>query len=354
VTEYKPLPDISELTFDLPELSAAETAAATTLPVLESSFEFGAGPIDQVRLTLGSGVNPGPIAEEIQLLVGGSAFTIRLEQPVLAPLLSRSGYTGDADVIGQDTSLAGLVLEHFLTPALDRLEAALGLSARINRLSDATGTEDPAVLRVCFRLESALWDAPCLGEVVATSATAADLLRARLSHALPVPGPARLDLPLMCSLSGPDILIRRADLAALLPGDGLLLDPVLDLQGPLYLRLGHQKMARVDWRDTRLVVTGLANQVSPSEESRTMQGFDDDSITIDELPVTISLELDRIQVSFASLSDLRVGSVIPFNSGKPQKVRVLANGRAFASADLLQIDGRLGIRITDLATPRAE
>ena len=62
----------------------------------------------------------------------------------------------------------------------------------------------------------------------------------------------------------------------------------------------------------------------------------------------LSLELDRMELSFAALADLRVGSVVPFKAGRPEKVRVLANGRAFATADLLQIEDRLGVRITGL------
>jgi type III secretion system YscQ/HrcQ family protein len=353
VTEYKPLPEISALEFDLPELSAAEIASATTLPVMATSFEFGAGPIERIKLTLDANSVPGSIAEEVELVVEAASFTVRLEKPVLGPLLERAGYSGDLDVVAQDAPLAGIVLEHFLSPALGRLETALGLSAQISQVAQTTGAEVSAVLRVRFTLESDLWETPCRGEILATSAAAGDLLRTRLAHVLPTPGPARLDLPMTCSLRSPDIMIRRSELAALAPGDGLFLEPIFDPQGQLYLFFSHKQMACVDWRDKRLIVTGLANLVSPPEESRIMQCFDDDAITIDELPVTISLELDRIQVSFASLSDLRVGSVIPFNNGKPQKVRVLANGRAFAVADLLQIDGRLGVRITDLA-PRSE
>jgi type III secretion system YscQ/HrcQ family protein len=353
VTEYKPLPDISVLEFDLPDYSPADIAALTALPVKTTSYDFSCGPAGQMRLTLDCDCVPGSIHEEIDLIIDQAALTVRLEKRLSGPLLALSGYAGSPEVIAQDPPTAGLVLEHFLTPTLEQLERGEGFSLQIRQVAESIPKDDPVLSRLRFKLESALWETPCVGELVATSPIAAEFLRARFARALPLPGPARLDLHVPCSLLSGETTVRQADLAAMVPGDGLLLPPTINLQSPLYLRFSHQKMARVDWRDKELVVTGLADIPSPHEETHAMQSFDDDSITIDDLPVTISLELDRIEISFASLADLHVGSVIPFSIGKPQKVRVLANGRGFATADLLQIDGRLGVRISALA-PRPE
>jgi type III secretion system YscQ/HrcQ family protein len=353
VTEYKPLPDISVMELDLPNYSPSDIAASTALSVITTSYEFSCGPAGQMRLTLDCDCIPGPIEEEIELIIDQAALIVRLEKALSGPLLAVSGYAGSADVIAQDPPTAGLVLEHFLTPTLEQLERAEGFSLQIRQVAETIPTDDPVLSRLRFKLESELWETPCVGELIATSPLAAKLLHARFVPALPLPSPARLDLPVPCSLLSGETTVRRADLAALVPGDGLLLPPAINLQSPVYLRFSHQKMARADWRDKQLVITGFADTVLPREETHAMHRFDDNSITIDELPVTISLELDRIEISFASLKDLHVGSVIPFSAGKPQKVRVLANGRAFATADLLQIDGRLGARITALA-PRAE
>lgn len=350
MTHHPTMPLISALKFNLPSLTADELAAAISLPLIRTSFDFAAGPIERVEVTLDTSLKPRSVAEEIDITVDAATFTIRLEQPILGPLLDRSGYPGALAAMAGDPMLAGIVLEHLLTPALGKLEADRGLSVRINRVATASLEQAPAELRVSFELGSELWGSGCVGEMIARSPAAAEALRTMFAQLAPPPGAAPLDLPMSAALLGPAFRSSRKELAALVPGDGLLLDPDFTLQGPLYLRFGARKMARVDWRDKRLVVTGLANTATPLEEIHAMDGFDNETITIDDVPVTLSLELDRVEVTFASLSDLRTGSVIPFKTGKPESVRVLANGKPFATADLLQIDGRLGVRITALAS----
>ncbi|MEP2783349.1 MAG: FliM/FliN family flagellar motor switch protein [Pseudoruegeria sp.] len=67
--------------------------------------------------------------------------------------------------------------------------------------------------------------------------------------------------------------------------------------------------------------------------------------TIDDLPVKISIELDRIQISIQDLSELASGKVLQFSDKAPDKVRVFANSRYFADATLIMVEDKIAIRI---------
>lgn len=67
--------------------------------------------------------------------------------------------------------------------------------------------------------------------------------------------------------------------------------------------------------------------------------------SIDDLPVSISLEIDRKQVSIETLSQLTAGKVMKFSDKSPDTVRVFANNKYFADATLLMVDDQVAVRI---------
>jgi type III secretion system YscQ/HrcQ family protein len=336
------------LKLDLPRFSLAEAGSATNFPITTTRFGFEAGPVQNVEVILEDGAHPGQIAEEIDLMHGVDALSIRLEQPFLGPLLERAGHADALSAVAQDPALAGMVLEHLLTPALGKFEAGSAAEVRIESVSKDPKALPPVLLRVRFRLGSDLWGKGCAGELVARSQSAAETLRRVFAPFAPTKPVTRLDLCQPCRVIAHSFQVPHGDLADLVPGDGLLLPPEYSLKGPLSIGFSPQHWAQADWRGDRMIVTGIANSAPFSKEIMTMQGFNEDSVKLDELPVTLSLELDRIDLSFAALGDLRVGSVVPFQAGVPDKARVLVNGRPFAMADLVQVDDRLGVRITSL------
>lgn len=67
--------------------------------------------------------------------------------------------------------------------------------------------------------------------------------------------------------------------------------------------------------------------------------------SIDDLPVSISLEIDRKQISIEALSQLSAGKVMKFSDKAPDTVRVFANNKYFADATLLMVDDQVAVRI---------
>lgn len=67
--------------------------------------------------------------------------------------------------------------------------------------------------------------------------------------------------------------------------------------------------------------------------------------SIDDLPVAISLEIDRKQISIEALSQLSKGKVMRFSDEAPDAVRVFANNKYFADATLIMVDDQVAVRI---------
>lgn len=67
---------------------------------------------------------------------------------------------------------------------------------------------------------------------------------------------------------------------------------------------------------------------------------------LNNVPVTLSVEFDRITKPLAELSDLGEGAILPFKNTKPERVSLLANGKRFADGELVRIDDQLGVRLT--------
>ena len=67
-----------------------------------------------------------------------------------------------------------------------------------------------------------------------------------------------------------------------------------------------------------------------------------------EVPVTISLELGRTQLSIGELLQLNPGSVVELDrlAGEPLDVRV--NGTLIARGEVVVVDERYGIRLTEV------
>ena len=72
--------------------------------------------------------------------------------------------------------------------------------------------------------------------------------------------------------------------------------------------------------------------------------------SFDQLPVDVHIVLDTQMISFSELCELGVGSTMPFSGDENQPVTLLANGSAFARAELLSVNDKMAVRITKMLT----
>ena len=81
------------------------------------------------------------------------------------------------------------------------------------------------------------------------------------------------------------------------------------------------------------------------------QGVDVASVM--EIPIQITIEVGRIKMTIAELLKLSKGQSIKLEREVDSKVKLLANDEPFAEGELAVVDGKLGVRVTDISSPSA-
>ena len=71
-----------------------------------------------------------------------------------------------------------------------------------------------------------------------------------------------------------------------------------------------------------------------------------------DVDLEISVELDRKSILVSDLLKMGKGSIIEFNKSAGEPLDILVNGRKFAEGEVVVIDDKFGIRITQLMSPR--
>lgn len=84
------------------------------------------------------------------------------------------------------------------------------------------------------------------------------------------------------------------------------------------------------------------------QRSGTPQGFD----MILDIPVRITVELGRTNISIRNLLQLAHGSVVELDGLAGEPMDVLVNGTLIAQGEVVVVNDRFGIRLTDIITPQ--
>ena len=67
-----------------------------------------------------------------------------------------------------------------------------------------------------------------------------------------------------------------------------------------------------------------------------------------DVPVTLTAELGRVNLTLAQLADLKPGDVVELNRHSRAPVELTSNGRLVARGELILIDTDLGVRVTSV------
>jgi flagellar motor switch protein FliN/FliY len=84
------------------------------------------------------------------------------------------------------------------------------------------------------------------------------------------------------------------------------------------------------------------------EKSAAPQGFD----MILDIPVKITVELGRTKISIRNLLQLAHGSVVELDGLAGEPMDVLVNGTLIAQGEVVVVNDKFGIRLTDIITPQ--
>ena len=90
------------------------------------------------------------------------------------------------------------------------------------------------------------------------------------------------------------------------------------------------------------------NRYAPDQES------DEDDLSLDlilDVPVTVSIEMGRAQVNIRQLLNMKQGSVVELDRYAGEPVDVLVNGTLIAHGEVVVVNEKFGIRLTEVVSP---
>ena len=91
---------------------------------------------------------------------------------------------------------------------------------------------------------------------------------------------------------------------------------------------------------------------APLEEFQTSGGLSSEEKarldTILDIPVTITMEVGRAQISIRNLLQLNQGSVVELERVAGEPLDVLVNGTLIAHGEVVVVNDKFGIRLTDV------
>jgi len=96
---------------------------------------------------------------------------------------------------------------------------------------------------------------------------------------------------------------------------------------------------------------GEAAAMSFQELEDDAKGIDGEDINLDvilDVPVTISMEIGRTQINIRNLLQLNQGSVVELDRLAGEPMDVLVNGSLVAHGEVVVVNDKFGIRLTDV------
>lgn len=94
--------------------------------------------------------------------------------------------------------------------------------------------------------------------------------------------------------------------------------------------------------------SGLFEQFSGGAAANANQGLE----LVLDIPVQLTVELGRTKISIRNLLQLAHGSVVELDGLAGEPMDVLINGTLIAQGEVVVVNDKFGIRLTDVITPQ--
>lgn len=156
------------------------------------------------------------------------------------------------------------------------------------------------------------------------------------------------------------------EVTSLAVGDVVILDhfgPQPVRGGPVFLRLGDGVFpAHLDGSGATVLGSFHLRKEAMTDRNKdekdasqaddrsdpTMPGEPPSEALLRELPIQLTCELGRVTISARELLELRPGAVLPVGRPLAGPVDLTASGRTIARGELVDVEGEIGVRLTEL------
>ncbi|RUL76205.1 flagellar motor switch protein FliN [Dyella choica] len=99
---------------------------------------------------------------------------------------------------------------------------------------------------------------------------------------------------------------------------------------------------------------GATHSGEPHTEFDALSGGDKADVSLDmilDVPVTLAMEVGRTRISIRNLLQLNQGSVVELDRAAGEPLDVFVNGTLVAHGEVVVINEKFGIRLTDVISP---
>ncbi|MGI9276200.1 MAG: type III secretion system cytoplasmic ring protein SctQ [Endozoicomonas sp.] len=272
---------------------------------------------------------------QLTLEVNGHPLDAFISNKLLDHLLPEDMDHRIADELPDDLFLAALTFA--MTPLLQEVSQRLGTGILL------TGFEQSDV---SMMLPTLGLDMSIDGISTQIQLELNDLLLA-IINSLPAHQTAIMpDIPFWASLELGRTRVPDADLRSLATGDVVFLDEHISGQ-QLIIRVNRHIAFLAEAEGTRITIKQRL-QTMDDQAPAENQAPEEAGVNLNDLAVDLTFEVGQQQMSAAELQGLQSGYVFELDRPIEQPVRVRANGKMIAECSLVQIDNRLGARITRL------
>jgi type III secretion protein Q len=371
-TRFQPLFDTTDTADSPGDTTAARVAplAISALPRVEASRLVLHNALHVARQPLGfdwhGHVASLRLLDQNTQVEQAQAITLRLGEE----RLTLSGSARAFDRLSQhpdrlrewhdvDAELAAMWLEVVWLEWLEPLEASLGAGIRL--IPGKSAPSEPT-MRLCFILELDGESHPLALDLAIPTA---ERLLPQLDRAFPAQrAPANGIISTLRVECGRQTL-TLGEFRSLRPGDVVMLDTATGDE--VQLNLADHFGCRARFGETGLQATGplIANRPeshanSSLEESvmseppvdkkeSPIQPSPEADAVMDDLPVQLTCELGRLELSLGELRKLGEGSVLPLERQPERAVDLVVNGRRMGRGRLVAIGDAIGVQIVRLA-----
>lgn len=341
--------------FSPAKLTRAEAAAGNALCHLAAiaAHEFGTEVVFGATAT----------EEAVELTVSINGAEARLFVPPVMMHRAARSFFGLAKDHPVPESLLGAALEATLAPWIGRLEKAAGIEIAIRGMAVA---KPGAAGRTALG-----FDLPGQGVIAVTPPTGLALPK--------VPAPAWTDgdfLVVRAPIVVAEVGVTVAELQQLAPGDVVVL-PGVTAANAAHVQLAISPrtaiIAEINGRKLTVARTGKSMSTTdaatgakpaPAAKPGAPAGRPTAApaaaaapppepvvapTAVEDLPLHVVFDLGEVELSLAEIKALVPGQVIDLAREPGHAVRVSVNGRRIGAGEIVEIEGRLGVRITELA-----
>lgn len=145
--------------------------------------------------------------------------------------------------------------------------------------------------------------------------------------------------------------ISAARLAGIGVGDALLMPLDSDgLKPPMRMLLGSALVNVCQRTDDSYVFQGWVSDAPALSNPSHVKAIEKVPTIMDALKVDLDFIVGRLSMTVAELTALNTGRILSLELATPPHVRIVAHGTELGSGELIELDGRLAVEITDWGT----